>query len=103
MVFYTGLNSNGDLYIGNRKIDAITGEEVFLESATLVDSDDDTEDIGNLVTTFDTPVTFISSIVPTVRSPTADVVDTPVTPITSAGVIDPTVEVIPNPDNPTVS
>ena len=58
LVFYTGLNSNGDLYIGNRKIDAITGEEEFLESAQLVDSEDDTEDIGSLVTTFDTPVTF---------------------------------------------
>ena len=58
LVFYTGLNSNGDLYIGNRKIDAITGEEEFLESAQLVDSDDDTEDVGDLVTTFDTPVTF---------------------------------------------
>jgi len=58
LVFYTGLNSNGDLYIGNRKIDAITGEEEFLESAALVDSDDDTEDIGNLTTTFDVPVTF---------------------------------------------
>jgi hypothetical protein len=58
LVFYTGLNSNGDLYIGNRKIDAITGEEEFLESAQLVDSDDDNEDVGNLVTTFDTPVTF---------------------------------------------
>ena len=58
LVFYTGLNSNGDLYIGNRKIDAITGEEEFLESASLQDSEDDTEDVGNLVTTFDTPVTF---------------------------------------------
>ena len=58
LVFYTGLNSNGDLYIGNRKIDAITGEEVFLESATLQDSADDDETLGNLVTTFDTPVTF---------------------------------------------
>ena len=63
LVFYTGLNSNGDLYIGNRKIDAITGEEEFLESAQLVDSEDDTEDIGNLVTTFDTPVTFNEYIV----------------------------------------
>ena len=58
LVFYTGLNSNGDLYIGNRKIDAITGEEVFLESANLVSSDDDDDKVGNLVTTFDTPVTF---------------------------------------------
>ena len=62
LVFYTGLNSNGDLYIGNRKIDAITGEEEFLESAQLVDSDDDNEDVGNLVTTFDTPVTFNENI-----------------------------------------
>ena len=58
LVFYTGLNSNGDLYIGNRKIDAITGEEVFLESASLVGSEDEDDQTRNLVTTFDTPVTF---------------------------------------------
>ena len=58
LVFYTGLNSNGDLYIGNRKIDAITGEEVFLESAQLVDSEDDADEVTSLVTTFDNPVTF---------------------------------------------
>ena len=58
LVFYTGLNSNGDLYIGNRKIDAITGEEIFLESASLAASEDEDDAIGNLVTTFDTPVTF---------------------------------------------
>ncbi len=62
LVFYTGLNSNGDLYIGNRKIDAITGEEVFLESASLQDSADEDDAIGNLVTTFDTPVTFNKNI-----------------------------------------
>jgi hypothetical protein len=58
IVFYTGLNSNGDLYIGNRKINAITGEETFLESAELVESEDDDEDVGTLVTTFEDPVTF---------------------------------------------
>ena len=58
IVFYTGLNSNGDLYIGNRKINAITGEETFLEQAVLEDSGDDDEGIGALVTTFDTAVTF---------------------------------------------
>jgi hypothetical protein len=58
IVFYTGLNSNGDLYIGNRKINAITGEETFLERAALVESEDEGDSIGNLVTTFDTPVTF---------------------------------------------
>ena len=59
IVFYTGLNSNGDLYIGNRKINAITGEETFLERADLLDSEDDSDDAGGaLVTTFDVPVTF---------------------------------------------
>ena len=62
IVFYTGLNSNGDLYIGNKKVNAITGEETFLESATLIDSEDEDDDIGNLVTTFDSPVTFNNTI-----------------------------------------
>ncbi len=58
IVFYTGLNSNGDLYIGNRKINAITGEETFLESAELTESEDQADTIGNFVTTFDDPVVF---------------------------------------------
>lgn len=59
IVFYTGLNSNGDLYIGNKKVNAITGEETFLERADLLDSEDDSDDAGGtLVTTFDVPVTF---------------------------------------------
>jgi len=58
IVFYTGLNSNGDLYIGNRKIDAITGEETFLEQATLTESEDESGDLGGLVTTFELPVVF---------------------------------------------
>ena len=62
IVFYTGLNSNGDLYIGNRKIDAITGEEEFLERAVLAASEDDTDEITSLVTSFDTPVTFKDKI-----------------------------------------
>jgi len=62
IVFYTGLNSNGDLYIGNRKINAITGEETFLEAAVLSDSDDPDDPIGTLVTSFDTPVTFNKNI-----------------------------------------
>ena len=62
IVFYTGLNSNGDLYIGNRKINAITGEETFLEKAELTSSDDDGGDIGGLVTTFELPVVFEQEI-----------------------------------------
>ena len=62
IVFYTGLNSNGDLYIGNKKIDAITGEETFLEKAQLKASEDDTDTIGQLITSFDTPVTFKDKI-----------------------------------------
>jgi hypothetical protein len=62
IVFYTGLNSNGDLYIGNRKINAITGEETFLEKAELVESDDETGDLGGLITTFELPVVFEKEI-----------------------------------------
>ena len=62
IVFYTGLNSNGDLYIGNRKINAITGVETFLEAAVLSSGDEEDEDVGNLVTSFDTPVTFNQNI-----------------------------------------
>lgn len=62
IVFYTGLNSNGDLYIGNRKINAITGEETYLERAVLTDSADETGDIGGLVTTFELPVVFEKDI-----------------------------------------
>jgi hypothetical protein len=62
IVFYTGLNSNGDLYIGNRKINAITGEETFLESAELVDSEDDSDDLDSVSTSFDEPVTFLQNI-----------------------------------------
>ena len=62
IVFYTGLNSNGDLYIGNKKINAITGEETFLEKAELVSTEDDGGDLGNLVTTFELPVVFEKDI-----------------------------------------
>ena len=62
IVFYTGLNSNGDLYIGNKKINAITGEETFLEKAELLSSEDDDEDVGGLVTTFELPVVFEQEI-----------------------------------------
>ena len=62
IVFYTGLNSNGDLYIGNRKINAITGEETFLESAELLDSEDENDDLSSVSTSFDEPVTFLQNI-----------------------------------------
>ena len=62
IVFYTGINSQGDLYIGNRRINAITGEETFIDQATLADDGDQDDVIGGLVTTFDTPVTFNQNI-----------------------------------------
>ena len=63
IVFYTGLNSNGDLYIGNKKINAITGEETFLESAELIGFGEEDDDLGGaLVTTFTVPVTFREKI-----------------------------------------
>ena len=62
IVFYTGINSQGDLYIGNRRINAITGEETFIDAAVLADDGDQDDVIGGLVTTFDTPVTFNQNI-----------------------------------------
>ena len=62
IVFYTGINSQGDLYIGNRRINAITGEETFIDAAVLADDGDEDDVIGGLVTTFDTPVTFNQNI-----------------------------------------
>ena len=62
IVFYTGINSQGDLYIGNRRINAITGEEDFIDRAVLADDGDEDDVIGQLVTTFDTPVTFNQNI-----------------------------------------
>ena len=62
IVFYTGINSQGDLYIGNRRINAITGEETFIDAARLNDDGDEDDVLDGLVTTFDTPVTFNQNI-----------------------------------------
>ena len=35
IAFYSGLNSNGDLFIGNTKISSVTGEEADLDTPTL--------------------------------------------------------------------
>jgi len=58
IVFYTGINSNGELYIGNRKINAITGEEEFLDALILEEEDGEDGEFGSLVTVFEDPVTF---------------------------------------------
>lgn len=58
IVFYTGINSNGELYIGNKKINAITGEETFVEAIILDEEEEDAGDLGSLVTVFEDPVTF---------------------------------------------
>jgi hypothetical protein len=82
IVFYTGINSQGDLYIGNRRINAITGEETFIDSAALVDDGDEDDTLGGLVTTFDTPVTFNQNI--TVVGGDGELVNTFESPITIA-------------------
>jgi len=58
IVFYTGINSNGELYIGNRKINAITGEEEFLDALILDEEKAEDGQFGSLVTVFEDPVTF---------------------------------------------
>ena len=35
IAFYSGLNSNGDLFIGNTKVSSVTGEEANLDTPTL--------------------------------------------------------------------
>ena len=82
IVFYTGINSQGDLYIGNRRINAITGEETFIDRATLVDDGDEDDTLGGLVTTFDTPVTFNQNI--TVVGGDGELVNTFESPLTIA-------------------
>ena len=63
VVFYTGINSSGDLYTGNKKTNAITGEDTFLESAEPVDEDDDPSDnISSIGETRTTPITFEKNI-----------------------------------------
>ena len=62
IVLYTGLNSSGDLYIGNRKINAITGEEKLLDAPILDEEDEEVSLVGSLVTTFDDPVTFNNTV-----------------------------------------
>ena len=82
IVFYTGINSQGDLYIGNRRINAITGEETFIDAATLDDDGDEDDVLDGLVTTFDTPVTFNQNI--TVVGGDGELVNTFESPITIA-------------------
>ena len=77
-----GINSQGDLYIGNRRINAITGEETFIDRATLVDDGDEDDTLGGLVTTFDTPVTFNQNI--TVVGGDGELVNTFESPVTIA-------------------
>jgi hypothetical protein len=62
IVLYTGLNSSGDLYIGNRKINAITGEEKLLDAPILDEENEEVSLVGSLVTTFDDPVTFNNTV-----------------------------------------
>ena len=62
LVLYTGLNSSGDLYIGNRKINAITGEETLLDAPIIEEEDEEVGISGALVTTFDDPVTFNNTV-----------------------------------------
>ena len=63
VVFYTGSDSTGGFYVGNRRFDSITNEEVILESATITsDTEGDFDIITDLVETFISPVTFNENI-----------------------------------------
>jgi microcystin-dependent protein len=63
VVLYTGLNSQGDIFIGNLEINAITGEQTYINAA-ITDTSDDTDASANTIaaTTFDDPVTFNNTV-----------------------------------------
>ena len=68
IAFYSGLNSNGDLYIGNTVINAVTGkttenEITELKELTITDNLNVIGGSGNILNTnFQGPVTFLKSI-----------------------------------------
>jgi len=57
VVFYSGLNSNGDLFVGNQRINAITGETTKVSDSVLKISGSKDES-GAVTTTFTQPVSF---------------------------------------------
>ena len=63
VVFYTGGDSTGGFYIGNRRYDTITNDVEVLESAVITsDTEGDSDIITDLVETFISPVTFNENI-----------------------------------------
>ena len=68
IAFYSGLNSNGDLYIGNTVINAVTGKTTEnqiteLNTLTLKDNINVLGGAGNVITsTFQGPVSFLSQV-----------------------------------------
>ena len=63
VVFYTGSDSTGGFYIGNRVFDSITNGVTVLESSDIGEIQIENDIINtSLVETFDTPVTFNSNI-----------------------------------------
>ena len=68
IAFYSGLNSNGDLYIGNTVINAVTGKTTEnqiteLKELTITDNLNVIGGSGNILNTnFQGPVTFLKSI-----------------------------------------
>jgi len=61
IVLYTGLNSNGDIFIGNLEIDAITGQQTYID-APIVDETENEASISGLVTTYNVPVLFNNTV-----------------------------------------
>lgn len=68
IAFYSGLNSNGDLYIGNTVINAVTGKTTEnqiteLNTLTIKDNLNVLGGAGNVITsTFQGPVSFLSQV-----------------------------------------
>ncbi len=85
VVFYSGLNANGDLFVGNQRINAISGEETKIDDSILrvagenVDEEENTNDLTVDTLTVNNKVKFDLSNDFLISAPGGTVFATPVT------------------------
>ena len=85
VVFYSGLNANGDLFVGNQRINAISGEETKIDDSVLrvagenVDEEENTTDLTIDTLTVTNKVKFDLNTSFEVSAPDGTFFSTPVT------------------------
>ena len=85
VVFYSGLNANGDLFVGNQRINAISGEETKIDDSILrvagenVDEEENTTDLTIDTLTVQNKVKFDLNTSFEVSAPDGTFFSTPIT------------------------